>query len=170
LDEPELSEQKQPLPDEIASEIPLPDVKKKFTQRDKDVFLKLSFEKIRSYFQKGLSNLQAKHNDIETDFTQMHKFKFICTVYLGGDVSNRCKIWIGGPVSSDQISYQQGDIGFNNDTSYHDWLSVIDEGSELGLKTSGIFLGHPKIEKDGTLSPERAAEYLWLRFTEHLNY
>ena len=170
LDKPEVIEQRQSLPHDITSKIPLPDIRKKFTQRDKDLFLKHSFEKIRSYFQKGLSNLQAKHHDIETDFTEIHRFKFICTIYLGGDVSNRGKIWLGGPVSSDQISYQEGDIGFNNDNSYNDWLSVIDEGSELGLKTSGIFWGAPEIEKDEILSPEKAAEYLWVRFTEHLKY
>lgn len=161
---------RKPTPNDIAIEIPIPDIRRKFTQRDKDLFLKRSFDQIKSYFQKGLSQLQAKHHDVETDITEIHRFKFICTIYLSGDVANKCKIWIGGPVSSDSIAYQEGDFGFDNDNSYNDWLTVNDEGPELGLKTSGIVWTGPYIKKDEILSPEKAVEYLWLRFTEHLKY
>lgn len=163
-------QQKQSISEKSSPEIPLPEIKRRFTQRDKDKFIKNSFEKIRSYFQKALSYLQTQHADIETDFAEIHRFKFICTIYLRGDVANKCKIWVGGPLSSDSIAYQEGDLGFDSDNSYNDWLTVTDEGTELGLKASGMAWGGLNIEKDEILSPEKAAEYLWLRLTEYLKY
>ena len=47
-------------------EIPLPKIKRKFTQRDKDLFIKSSFEKIKAYLTRGLSQLESQYSDIET--------------------------------------------------------------------------------------------------------
>ena len=162
-----------PKPTQIqkpALEVPLPKIKKKFTQRDKDIFLKYSFDKIRSYFQTALSHLQTQNPDVKTDLTEIHKFKFTCTIYLHGDVSNRCKIWVGGPLSSDSIAYYEGDFDFDQEGSCNDWLTISDEGADLGLKPVGFGFVGPDIEKDKALSPEKAAEYFWLHFTEHLKY
>ena len=166
----ELASQKQASIQNPTFEAPLPEIKKKFTQRDKDIFLKDSFKKIKSYFQHALSRLEEKYPDIETDFTEIHNFKFTCTIYLNGDVKTKCKIWMGGPLSSDSISYYEGDFNLDQDGSCNDWITVNDEGAALGLKPSGFGLVSPDIEKDKALSPEKAAEYLWLRFTERLKY
>lgn len=151
-------------------DIPLPKVRRKYTQRDKDQFLKSSFAVLRAYFQKALSKLQAQYNDIETDFTEIHNFKFVCTIYLHGEVANKCKIWVGGPHSNDTIAYSEGDFSFDNDSSYNDWLDVCDDGIDLGLKASGFSWARQGNEKDQPLSPEKSAEYLWLRFTDHLKF
>ncbi|MFQ5788460.1 MAG: TIR domain-containing protein [Thermodesulfobacteriota bacterium] len=150
-------------------DIPLPKIRKKFTQRDKDKFLKSSFALLRTYFQKALSNLQTQNDDVETDFTEIHNFKFVCTIYLNGDVANKCKIWIGGLLSNDTIAYYEGNFGFDNDNSYNDWLNVCNEGIDLGLKASGVTWSGLSDEKDKILAPEKAAEYLWLRFINRVN-
>ncbi len=160
----------EPEPQNTDYQIPLPKVRRKFTQRDKDQFLKASFAILKAYFQKALSKLQSQYDDIETDFTEIHNFKFVCTIYLHGDVANKCKIWVGGPLSNDTIAYHEGDFSFENDSSYNDWLDVCDEGIDLGLKASGFSWGKQGNEKDQLLSPEKAAEYLWLRFTDLLNF
>ena len=149
-------------------DVPLPEIKRKFTQRDKDVFLKDSFGKIKVYFQNALSYLESKHADVEIDFTEIHNFKFTCTIYLHGDIANKCKIWIGGPLSSNTIAYYEGSFDFDQDGSCNEWLTINDEGIDLGLTPSGFAFGGVDFERDKPLSPEKAAEYLWLRFTEHL--
>jgi len=45
---------------------------------------------------------------------------------------------------------------------------VSDEGTELGFKTSGMWFAGSYSEEDKILTVEKAAEYLWKRFTEHL--
>ena len=131
------------------------------------MFIKDSFDTIKSYFQKGLRQLEAKYQEVETDFTEIHRFKFIGTIYLHGEVRNRCKIWVGGPVSSDSIAYYEGTHDFDADNTFNDWLSIEQEGLELGLKASDMGLGSLRhLERDRVLSAEEAAEYLWRRFTE----
>lgn len=155
-------------PKDTDYEIPLPKIQKKYTQMEKDKFLKSSFAILQEYFQKALSRLQDQCNDIATDYAEIHNYKFVCTIYLHGDVSNKCKIWIGGPHSDDSIAYYEGTFNFDNDSSISDWLSVCDDETDLGLKVSGMSWSMQGNNKDHALPPEKAAEYLWLRFTEHL--
>ena len=126
----------------------------RFTGAEKE-----SFGKIKSYFQNALSHLESQHSGVETDFTEVHKLKFISTIYLYGDVANKCKIWIGGPLSSDSIAYYEGDFDIDRNGSCNDWLTISDEEGDLGLKPAAFGLGGPNIENNKPLSPEKAAEY-----------
>ena len=57
-------------------------------------------------------NSVRHYQEVETDFAEVHNFKFISTIYLNGEVSNKCKIWIGGLSSSDSIAYQAGQFQY----------------------------------------------------------
>ena len=149
-------------------EIPIPKIQRKFTQKDKDQFLKSSFTILKAYFKKALSKLQDQYYEVEIDFSEIHNFKFVCIIYLNGDLAKKCMIWIGGPLSTDTIAYCEGDFSFESSNSYNDWLDVSNEGSNLGLKTLGFSWGSSGNEKGKLLSPEKAAEYLWIRFTNNL--
>ncbi len=76
-------------------------------QRDKDLFLRNSFVVVKTYFQNALQELSHQYQEVETDFAEVHNFKFLSTIYVRGEVANKCKIWIGGLSSSDSIAYQQ---------------------------------------------------------------
>ena len=154
---------------EKSFDIPLPKIKKKFTQRDKDLFLKRSFEVIKSYFQKGLANLEAHYPEVETNFTEVHRFKFISTIYIRGEVSSKCKIWVGGPLRCDSIVYSASNIDIDSDNSFNDLITVSDDGLKLGFNVSGMWFGSSSPEKDQLLTAEEAAEYFWRRFTDNLN-
>lgn len=161
-------QEKPPTMAKSSFDIPLPEIKREFTQRDKDIFIKRSFEIIKSYFHKALADLQAKYPDVETDFIEIHRFKFICTIYVHGEVGSKCKIWVGGPLSSDSIAYQEGDFSIEADNSYNDWLTINEEGDELGFKILGMRFGLSHEKRDDILTAERGAEYFWRRLTEHL--
>lgn len=154
---------------EKSFDIPLPEIKKKFTQRDKDLFLKRSFEVIKSYFQKGLANLEAHYPEVETNFTEVHHFKFVSTIYVHGEISSKCKIWVGGPFRCDSIVYSASNIDIDSDNSFNDLITVSDDGLKLGFNVSGMWFGSPSPEKDQLLTAEEAAEYFWRRFTDNLN-
>ena len=66
----------------------LPKIKKKFSTHDKDIFLKEAFEKLRDYFQNALKKMDEKYSEIDTDFIEIHKFKFLCKIYINGELKN----------------------------------------------------------------------------------
>ena len=148
--------------------IPLPEIKKQFTQRDKDLFLRNAFPIVKDYFQKALQELEGNYQEVQTDFAEVHTFKFISTIYLRGEVANRCKIWLGGFSSSDSIAYQAGKFSIDSDNSVNDYLSISDDEQSLGFLSSGMgFLSNRNNENEH-MSAQQAAEYLWKRFTDNL--
>jgi hypothetical protein len=157
-----------PPPYGASREIPLPAMAKRFTQRDKDMFLKQGFATVAEYFRAALRDLETEYQEVDTDLTEVHKFKFLSTAYVRGEVASRCKIWIGGLTSSDSIAYQCGSVGLDSDDSFNDLLSVTDDGHSLGFEPSHMWLGGDPEGAKTLLAAEDAAKYLWRRFTESL--
>jgi len=149
--------------------ISLPKMKRAFTQREKDQFLKNAFFTIKEYFKAALLELEASYKWIETDFSEIHNFKFVSKIYVNGEAKSQCKIWSGGISSSNSIAYHSGQVDINNDSSMNDWLSVDDNGHELGLKPSGLGFSKPSKFRKDLLNKEESAEYLWIRFTEYIS-
>lgn len=135
----------------------------------KDQFLKNTFFTIKECFKAALFQLEASYKWIETDFSEIHNFKLVSKIYVNGEAKSQCKIWIGGISSSNSIAYQSGQVHINNDSSMNDWLSVDDDGYELGLKPSGLGFSKPLKFKKDLLNKEESAEYLWMRFTEYIS-
>ena len=149
-------------PDSGGFNIPLPKVKRHVTQREKDLFLKRAFEEILAYFKEALARLESHHEGIETDIDEVHKFKFVCKVYLDGEVGAECKIWLGGHAGNG-ISYAEGrNIDFTNDNSFNDWVSVEDDGSKVYFETSGMNRFQSGDNRKLSTGIE-AAEHFWRR-------
>ena len=148
--------------------VPLPKIKKQFSQRDKDLFLRNSFVVVRNYFKNALQELSRHYQEVETDFAEVHNFKFLATIYMRGDVANKCKIWIGGLSSSDSIAYQAGRFAIEGDNSFNDMLSVEEDKESLGFRPSGMWYGSQQSEREKILTAEDMAVYLWRRFTDSL--
>ena len=149
--------------------IPLPKIRKQFSDFEKRQFLKESFEFIKQYFQHALSTLTVQYQEVSIDFTEIHNLKFVCTVYLGGKLKSQCKIWLGGGMtSSDSICYAEGRIDVDRDNSYNDLVAVEDNGAELLLRSMIGQIYQPASES--VMSKEKASEYLWKRFTAPLTY
>lgn len=149
-------------------EIPLPKMRKKFSQRDRDLFLKEAFTTIKEYFRRALSQLETQYSDVETDFTEIHAHKFIAKIYLMGDIKSQCKIWIGGLAGSNGIAYSESRISIDTDNSFNELISIEDDGYELKLKFS-IWTMYQ--QKDiGLVSQSKAAEILWKRFSSSLEH
>lgn len=150
-------------------DIPIPKIPKDFSQLDKDRFIRNSFDIIRKYFKTALDKLKEKYYNLDSELVEISNFKFACSIYQNGDLLNKCKIWIGGPLSEDSIAYSEGSSGYENDSSFNDWLTVNDDGFKLGLTVSGFSMNINN--KEGKLlSSEEAAKYLWIRFTNRLTF
>ena len=152
----------------VGIRIPLPKIKKKFTQRDKDLFLRESFSSVKAYFKNALTELEQHYQEVQTDFQEVHNLKFICTIYIRGEISNRCKIWISGIISSDCIAYQSGQLNIDSDNSYNELLSIADNEQVLGFSLTNMGYGINQYSGDELHSAEQAAEQLWFRFTDNL--
>ena len=151
-------------------DIPIPKMPKEFPQLDKDRFIRNSFDIIRKYFKEALDKLKEQYSNLDSELVEISNFKFVCSIYQNGDLLNKCKIWIGGPLSEDSIAYSEGSSGYKNDSSFNDWLTVNDDGSKLGLTTSGFSININNDKEGKLLFSEEAAKYLWVRFTNRLTF
>ena len=148
----------------------IPRIQKQFSQRSKDLFLRESFAVVKQYFVAGLKSIETQYEEVKTSFDDVTASKFLATVYLNGEAANRCKIWIGGLSSSDSIGYYAGRTIPDGDNSFNDILTVTDGSGILAMKPSGMWIGHSSSSEKSELSPEEAAEYLWRRFVEPLEW
>lgn len=147
---------------------PLPEIRKRFTQQDKDIFLKNSFDTIKRYFKDALMAFEKQYPEVTTDITEVNNLKFISKIYIEGEIANQCKIWIGGISSSDSILYSSDSFIIDNDNSYNEMLFITDNETSIGLKPtmSSSFLHQ---NNDAQLSDIEAAEHLWKLYTERLS-
>lgn len=151
--------------------IPMPKVQKTFTQRDKDRFLRDSFNVIMRYFAEAVRELNKTESEIDAEYEEINRYKFVCSFYVNGELSSRVKIWLGAPFSSDAIVFSQGtNISITSDNSINDWLSVTVFENSLALEASQLWIGGGGTEKERVLSPEKAAEHLWVRSIQYLNH
>lgn len=149
--------------------IPLPEVKKSFTQLDRDRFVERSFDEIRAYFQQALSELKQRFPQCETDLREINSYKFLARIYADGALKCACKLWIGNAFGAQMaIQYVEGNrVEIDQDNSFNDYLTVDESGGSLGLKVSPMGIGFKKPDHE-VVSSEQAAEYLWTRFTSYL--
>lgn len=148
--------------------IPIPKIKKSFTQLEKDRFAKTGFAFIMSYFKQGTGTISKAGDAIEGDFTEFGPLKFVVKIYNHGSVVSQCKIWLGGMFSSGQICYSESFYDLDNDSSMNDWLSVSTDGFTLFFEPSGMGIGFDRSDLK-SLNEQQAAEYLWRRFTARLS-
>lgn len=155
----------QPASAAPAPQIPMPKIKKVFSDREKSRFIQEGFETIRKYFGQALQQLEQHDPKIETEIIDVNNLKFAASIYLDGELRNQCIIWLGGSFNSNSISYREGrNIDIHNDHSMNDWVHLETDGFQLFFNSGGM--GFHKQEE--RMTPEKAAEYFWRRFTEFL--
>ena len=154
----------------VGLRVPLPKIKKEYTQLDKDMFLREASTTVKAYFQNALTELERAYEEVQTDYMEIHNFKFICTIYVRGEVASRCKIWLGGLTSSDSIAYQTGEFSIDSDNSFNALLQVEDRGESLGFNSSRMWFGAYEEQGDRLINAQEAAELLWRKFTDTLGY
>lgn len=161
------SEAPQPMAPTAAIQTPpMPQIKRKPTDRERADFLYRAFGIIQSHLQAALNQLPNSYPGIETSLRVFDNTKFVCEIYLQGQLKNSCKVWIGGHhFTGNSISYSDGRFGLDTDNSVNELLQVEDDGSEIFLKPL-MSMGY--IPAGSKMSPEQAAEYLWKRLTKAL--
>ena len=139
-------------------------IKKHFSDRDKDTFLKEAFEYMANFFEGSLEELRARNTGVDTDFTRIDAFHFSAHTYVHGEAKSQCRIWLGRGSFPNGIALALG--GSLNDSSYNESLSVENDGYSLFLRPMGIAFRRPSESEQ--LTQQGAAEYYWSLFIEPL--
>lgn len=138
----------------------IPIIKKKFTDREKNQFLKDSFEKIISMIEKFMGNTIRKYPQIEYELDRITTRKAGFIVYDNGKEITRFKLWISGSLGTDSIKFSYGSrIDIEGDGSFNESFSIHETDGELKLQPLGMLtLG---IQRDIDMSTSEVGEYLW---------
>lgn len=137
-------------------------VKKTFSDREKDRFLKDTFEYVANFFDGSLDELKARNKDIETDFTRIDARRFAAVVYRKGKAESRCTVTLNqGGRSLEGITILLGEHW--TEGSYNEILTISDDGYSLFLRSSGMRSG-----TEQQLTLQGGAEFLWAFFMEPL--
>ena len=150
--------------------IPIPKIKREFTDRERSQFLRQSFMLIRDYFKRGLEQLAASDTEIKADFEMITARKFAAEIYWRGTLKATCEAWWG----SGQMSSRWQAINFTHSSSLHrsgitESLSVQNDDQSLYLSGFNSITAHSQRAKNG-LTQQEAAEHLWQMFTSSLKY
>ena len=148
--------------------IPMPKRKKTFTQLEKDRFAKESYNYVKQYFQQALRQLETHYSDTQTEFDDITNFKFTSKIYVQGDIKAQSSVWLGNSIIPNTIYYNEGAHRLNDD-AINDYLPVEDNGEEMYLHIGNFGFSMIRVEETNATQQE-AAEYLWKRFTSHLEY
>jgi hypothetical protein len=145
----------------------IPRLAKGFTDKEKNQFLKASFDEIVHLLQyfADETRKQYPHFDYEVERITTRKAAFI--LYKDEQQLSQFKVWIGGMFGSNSILFTYGNhIDLGNDSSMNESLSVEDHNSELVLKPMGM--GMVGAERDSLMTAKQAAEYLWKMACQYL--
>jgi TIR domain len=152
-----------------ASTAYIPKLKRASSDVEKRRFIRGAFDSIQTHFRAALDEL-SRHSDIvECDFQSNTATEFTAEIFLNGKSTCRCRVWQGGMLSSDGISYAEGQTHYGTN-SCNEILSTVDDGGELRL-TSLMGMGFSQFEKEFDLkrmNEDQAANYLWRRFVAPL--
>jgi hypothetical protein len=146
----------------VNADIPMPKIKGRITQRNRDRFVQETYGCIRDYFKRAIALLERQGSGVEADIQEIHAGKFIAKVYVNGERKSQCKVWVGGISQGNSVAYSESSVDMNNDNSMNDWLSVEEANGSLSLKASGLWF-HPSGDNK-MFSQEEGAEYYWKRF------
>jgi hypothetical protein len=127
-----------------------------------------AFATIRRHFESSLAELTQRNRGVEFDLTPVDATKFTVEVFLDGNSHGRGKVWMGGMLGGDEISYAEGSTSLHSN-SVNEVLS-LKSNEELVLSAMmGMFGGRADDGLDlKHMSPEEGAEYLWRRFSSTL--
>ncbi len=160
---------KQPV-STMAESIPLPKIKKNFSQLEQDRFLKEAFGTVRTFFQQALTALEKHDSEIATEFVELSPLKFGCSVYLRGALKTQCKIWFGGRFMQNAINIHQGQrIDFSDDSALNNYVSLDTDGYMLGFRASSMSRLSGGVPPEELLTAEQVARYLWQQFIDQLS-
>ncbi|RUL83546.1 hypothetical protein [Tautonia sociabilis] len=122
-------------------------------------FLETAYEIIAKYFEESLTGLASENPGFVGKFKKVNANHFTAVIYRDGKNVAQCGIRLGGfgGYSTNQIIYSNDPSATN---SMNECISVVGDGDEMSLKSSGMSSMINPHQKD-RLTPHEAAELYW---------
>jgi len=142
-------------------------LKKSFTDKEKNQFIKKSFEDIVGSIDGFVSETKRNNPSFEHEIEKLTSRNVLFTLYDAGKELTRFRIWLGGMMGDESIYFVHGSsFDAGGGSSYNESLSLEEHEGELKLKALGM--GNFGGDGDRLMSPREAAEYLWQMACQHL--
>jgi len=129
---------------------------------DRRNFLRQGFQEIVSYFSENLPSIERENADVQTSEDRSGTSEFRAEIYVHGQLKANCRIWVGGMLSENSISYSEGATA-QMGNALNEALT-ISNGTELTFTAMGSLGQTPNDININAMSAEDAALYLWSRF------
>lgn len=133
-------------------------LKKEFTEKDSDDFLRSTFEFVCKFFQGSVEAIGERNPDVKGNFDRIDSRRMAAVLYRNGKKIAECSVRIEG-LGRDSIAFSFDSSARNG--SFNEMLSVETSDQNQYLKPMGMSW-HGDHEKH--LSQEGAAEFLWELF------
>ena len=135
-------------------------LKRRFSDKEKNQFLKSSFEEIVNLMEHFAAETQKEHPHFEYEKEIIISRKTLFTLYENEKQVTQFKVLLGGIFWGNSISFSYGNhIGIENNGSMNESISMEEHEGELKLKALDI--ASFGAERDKLMSPRKVAEYLW---------
>ncbi|MCG2587795.1 toll/interleukin-1 receptor domain-containing protein [Rhodohalobacter sulfatireducens] len=141
-------------------------VKKSFSDKERDDFLKESFEYINKFFKNSLQELKNRNEFVDFTLNPMDSQTFTVKVYKQQTQASQCKIWRGSSFGRTEAIMYSNSISERN--SFNEMFTVNDDGYQQFLVPTGMLNLHTGQDMDKNLSAKGAAELLWDKLIEPL--
>lgn len=135
-------------------------LKKEFSDKDQDAFLKSAFQFICNFFEGSVSAIEQRNPDVTGTFERIDTRRMAAVLYRAGTKIAECSIRQEGLSRDNGIAYSQDASARMG--SYNEMLNVHFDDQSMFLSALGMGWGGGNGDKH--LSPEGAAEYLWEMF------
>lgn len=136
-------------------------LKREFSQQDRDVFLRSTFEFIWQFFEGSVGAIRERNPGVEGTFERIDSRRIAAVLYRSGKKIAECSVRIdglGGRANGLAFSHDAG----ARDGTFNEMLSVHASEHDLYMKPMGMAWGSGN--REAHLSQEGAAEYLWDMF------
>ncbi len=146
--------------------IPLPRVRRAFTDVAKKQYLKGAFDRIRAYFERAAHLVVREYPIVQADVEALSGRQFLCELFVDGYSRNKCSVWISDSRFGVQgLAYAEGDISIGLSARVTALLPLIAEDEALFLQIAPLDApSQPTLRA----TPDEAAEHLWTRFAAAL--
>lgn len=135
-------------------------LKKEFSEKDRDEFMRSTFDFICRYFEGSVDAISARNTDVTGTFERIDSRRMATVLYRGGKKIAQCSIRQEGLSRDNGIAFSH-DASANHG-SFNELLSVGTDDQSLFMTALGM--GWSGSKRDQHLSQEGAAEFYWDMF------
>jgi len=146
----------------------IPKLKNGITDKEKNQFLKASFDEIVNLMEHFASETSKEYPHFDYDIERVTTRKAVFTLYENEKQVTQLKIWLGGMFGSNSISFYHGKhLDIENDSTMNESISPKECNGKLNLKVMGF--GMFGAEKNRLMSSREATEHLWKMACQNLS-